>query len=96
MQRRKLREALGNKALHFMLGALFAMIFSWPLFGFKNPFSTWVFMYGSWGVVVVLLAILSLSVDPVEDDDMDTDAGQEDDAVNGAAPGTSVGDVSHV
>ncbi len=68
----RLRQALGKKALHFLLGAIFTFVFSWPLFGFDNAFSTWSFLYGSWAVVVGILFVLSLSKDD-EDETEDAD-----------------------
>jgi hypothetical protein len=67
----RVRLALGRPALHAVVGALFATLFTWPIVAFDAPLNTWTLMYATWALAVVALFVLSRGEDPVDPDSLD-------------------------
>lgn len=66
-----IRMALGQPVLHLVLGALFALLFTWPLLAFDAPLDTWTFIYCTWAMAIVVLFIASRGADAEEEEVVD-------------------------
>ncbi len=62
----RFRRLLGQRSLHVLLGALFAVLFTWPLLVSDSPRWSWISMYGTWAAAIVVTGLLSLGT---EDDE---------------------------
>lgn len=61
------RRLLGQRSIHVLLGALFAVLFTWPLLVSDSPRSSWISMYGTWAAAIVVTGLLSLGTEDEED-----------------------------
>lgn len=73
----RLREILHQPALRFALGALFALLFTWPFLSIASPLVTWLFLFVVWGLCIGVMALLSLGRPPASDDG---EAGEADES----------------
>ncbi len=68
---------LGHPALHFMVAAIFGLLFTLPFLAFKTPVNTWTFLYGTWAVAIIALFFFSLGPDQQQEGDEEEDEEKE-------------------
>ena len=62
----RVRTALRQKEIPFLLVALFTVIFSWPFLAFENlgsPIGVYSWMYLAWASLIAILFVVSQAAD---------------------------------
>ena len=68
------RIVLGRPALHLVLGAVFVLLFSWPILASDSPLTTWSTIFVAWALSLAVSFVLSWG-----EDEPDLDALEEHD-----------------
>lgn len=49
------RSFLAQPLAQLLLGLVFLLLFTWPLFASDSAYGTWAHLYGSWAVAVAVI-----------------------------------------
>jgi hypothetical protein len=69
----RIRVVLGKPPFHLLLALLFGGAFVWPFFATMSPLHTWTFLYVTWGLAVLVLALFAAGRAASLSDDASTD-----------------------
>lgn len=65
-----LQITLGKPALHLALGLLLLLVWTWPFLNFTSHIYVWLFLYGTWGISLVIAGALSFGRHPLREDNV--------------------------